>query len=48
MIDEDEIEELRELVWWQNRRRILHSYAPDCRDPEHRGCERCMDEGDEE
>ena len=48
MIDEDEREELRELVWWQNRRRILHSYAPDCRDPGHRGCEKCMDEGDEE
>jgi hypothetical protein len=43
----DETEELKALVWWEKKRLYRLIGAPDCRDPDHPGCEICNEEDNE-
>lgn len=45
--DED-MDDLRREVKWQRRRDRELAASPDCRDPDHPGCECCMGEDDED
>lgn len=49
MNDEDIIEELKPNFWVraaQARYKSLYNAHPDCRDPDHPGCEDCREEGE--
>jgi hypothetical protein len=50
MIDDDldpMIEELRAEDRWRKRRHAELMRHPDCRDPDHPGCERCEEDDDD-
>lgn len=44
--DDDYAEELRAEVRWQRRHQARLLRNPDCRDPDHPGCDNCADEED--
>ena len=46
-VDEYEIEELRAQVRFEKQRHARLMRNPDCRDPDHPGCEHCMETDDE-
>lgn len=46
-MDRDEIDEFRREEQKARCYRIELSRAPDCRDPDHPGCQYCEDEDDE-
>lgn len=46
-IDEYELEELRAQVRFERQRDARLSRNPDCRDPDHPGCPKCMEIEDE-
>lgn len=46
-MDEIEIEELKAQMFYERRRRALLMANPDCRDPDHIGCEKCEECEDE-
>lgn len=43
-IDEYELEELRAQVRFERKRDARLSRNPDCRDPDHPGCPKCMED----
>ena len=45
--DDPEAEDLRAQDRFEARRALALRYNPDCRDPEHPGCEHCMENDDE-
>ena len=45
--DDTELEELRAQVFFERQRNARLSRAPDCRDPDHPGCPKCMEIEDE-
>ena len=46
-VDEYEIEELRAQMRFEKQRHARLMRNPDCRDPDHPGCEHCMEADDE-
>lgn len=46
--DDSELYELRREWMAERRRKSLLAAHPDCRDPDHPGCEHCCDEEAEE
>lgn len=45
MIEPEEMDNYREEVAHERRREVALKRNPDCRDPEHPGCEFCEDQG---
>jgi len=45
--DDPEIDDLRAQDRFEARRALALRYNPDCRDPDHLGCEHCMENDDE-
>jgi len=46
-VDEYELEELRAQVRFERKYHAALMRNPDCRDPDHPGCENCMETDDE-
>jgi len=45
--EDSEIEELRAQVYFERKRHAALMLNPDCRDPDHPGCDNCMETDDE-
>lgn len=45
---DDESEDLRREAFNERRAALRLSQNPDCRDPDHPGCDRCMDNDEDE
>lgn len=43
----DDLADLRAEAQWERRRHNMLMRHPDCRDPDHPGCESCADDDDE-
>lgn len=44
---EDEREELKQMVAWDRKRKNILAAHPDCRDPDHPGCDKCFEYEDD-
>lgn len=44
----DDIADLRAEARWQRQRHSRLMQHPDCRDPDHPGCEHCMEDEDDD
>lgn len=45
--DDPEYESLKAQDFWEKRRFYQNLAHPDCRDPDHAGCDKCTDDEDE-
>lgn len=48
MVTEEEMDNFREEAAHERKKEAALRRNPDCRDPEHPGCEVCEDQGDED